>query len=126
LKNLEGFRDTLRKSHRSKNVDHFEGKPRSRSENYVRKTRGVESFRTVIEWPIIVVVYFMFLNVVNGSEGNNARVYDKVGKEMNDLTLDRIRKLADQCTGYRASWSSARSAAALARASGSSFSGFCR
>jgi hypothetical protein len=42
--------------------------------------------------------------IINGKEdaaNNYARGHYTVGKEIIDLTLDRIRKLADQCTGMQ-------------------------
>ena len=36
---------------------------------------------------------------------NYARGHYTIGKEMIDLVLDRVRKLADQCTGLQVTWS---------------------
>jgi hypothetical protein len=44
---------------------------------------------------MIVTAEFIFLNVISGKEGarnNNARSRYTVGKEINDLTIDRGRK----------------------------------
>jgi len=47
--------------------------------------------------------------LITGKEdaaNNFARGHYTIGKEIVDLCLDRIRKLADNCTGLKDSWSS--------------------
>jgi tubulin alpha len=57
--------------------------------------------------------------LISGKEdaaNNYARGHYTIGKEIVDLCLDRIRKLADQCTGLQGFWCSTRWAVARAPA----------
>ena len=50
------------------------------------------------------VIKTVFLSNLSGKEdaaNNYARGHYTIGKEIVDLVLDRIRKLADQCTGLQ-------------------------
>ena len=52
--------------------------------------------------------------LISGKEdaaNNFARGHYTIGKEMVDVALDRIRKLADNCTGLQGFWSSTPSVA---------------
>ena len=54
--------------------------------------------------------------LISGKDAaNNFARGHTIGKEIVDLCLDRIRKLADNCTGLQASWSSTPSAVVPAR-----------
>ena len=46
-------------------------------------------------------IYPLYTNGKEDAANNYARGHYTVGKEIVDLVLDRIRKLADQCTGLQ-------------------------
>ncbi len=58
---------------------------------------GKEDAGRCIQWKIILFLYICLYIIAN----NYARGHYTIGKEIVDLVLDRIRKLADQCTGLQ-------------------------
>ena len=50
--------------------------------------------------PLILFYFLSFLGKEDAAN-NYARGHYTVGKEMIDSVLDRVRKLADQCTGLQ-------------------------
>merc|ERR1719506_3703388 len=67
-----------------------------------------------------------FISGKEDAANNYARGHYTIGKEIVDLVLDRIRKLADNCTASRASSASTPRAAARAPASARSSSSASR
>ena len=62
--------------------------------------------QTRISLHLIIVNFSLFHpeQMISGKEdaaNNYARGHYTIGKEIIDLTLDRVRKLTDQCTGLQ-------------------------